>query len=612
MKRIILFTIGSVQEFIITARKTRDFQNASNMLSKLMLRAIQTVKKEYRGNIILPHMEHNAAEQQPSIVPNYFVASYENERPIGKQLKEILEVEYKKDMVDVVEKAVAKNDEIIEILKQQISKQLRTALDIYWCDIPDEGSGANKQAIDKLYAHMEAVKNTRQFEPHYEQEGEKCSLCGSRNAVFYKGDAPYKMQKIYIDKNNPGTYSLSIYDVIEKMKKQNPQYVYEKAKFEKEFSSEVCAIKVDKYDSFKNLLNDKERLCSVCFAKRVGCKKDHHPDEDSIRSLASFALKDWLSNKKLEKYICDQEHKSYEDFYELAYSRGVKNILSKDYSKKELEKIPEPPVYYCLYRMDIDSLGKKMRQAGENSSLLSEKLFVFLKEIINTAKYTCSGVSIIYAGGDDLMALMSAQESIRFAETVKTVFKKIFEKSEYQDLTYSQGLFFAHYKSPFSEVTRLSKEKLEGLKQRFKNAFPEKNGTVISLLTDGFSERDVFFRNNRELNISNLTELMTYFNRYSTYFHHTLGQAFLGLEDAAKLDTHIFMQMFFAEQRRLMKRSWENREDMLHLNHIEMLLHDFLRYNCISDKEIDLTNYFNLFAVIEKLNTQMEVIGDEC
>ncbi len=39
---------------------------------------------------------------------------------------------------------------------------------------------------------------------------------------------------------------------------------------------------------------------------------------------------------------------------------------------------------------------------------------------------------------------------------------------EYKNITYSKGIFVAHYKTPLGEITRVSKEELEKVKEKFK------------------------------------------------------------------------------------------------------------------------------------------------
>ncbi len=593
MYRIILFTIGSVQEYISNSRKTSDLHNASNSLSTLIIKVIDKITKKFGGKIILPVLGGETGRQQNSAhCPNYFIASYENDYLVGAELKKMALEEFSKGFVSEL-----KGMKIDEKLISQIQRQLDHALDIYWCDLSFDDQPA--KIIPKLFSQLEALKNSKFFESTNEPEGEKCNLCGVNNAIFYRanenGSFPYKRQKYYTYKEDESISGTSIYDLKDRLDRKKLTYT-EKDITSVDFFIDVDCVKVLKG---KNYLKAGECLCGVCFKKR------YIKNEDSrILSLSDYALFDWLHGIDPQSVILSDpviNHNS-QAVYELWRDPLTREgLLSKLQLDEDDKKYLLPPTLYCLYRMDIDDLGKRMRKEDyprELSEIINQ-FFASLKDKFTHDKT----VKIVYAGGDDLLALMSVERSFEFASSLHQLFKDQIKDKNYSDLTYSQGLFFAHHKSPFSEVLRLSGDKLVELKNRYINDTLPKNGTVISILTEGYSDQSVFFKNSKTMNLLEFEELMDYFKNDSSYFHEVLGEEFINLDDFSKIDESSYRKMLFAEQKRLMKRSLRDSEEKtVRVDQIERILKHFMLQNM--NKGIDLPNYFNLFALIKKLNSQ--------
>ena len=593
MRRIILFTIGSIQEYIINSRKTKDLQNASNSISILITTLIKYLREKFNGEVLLPLLELDFdRKNQSAQPPNYFIASYENDTPVGDKLKKAAIEEFSRSFFEKLE-----NLEIEQILISQLQQQLNQALDIYWCDLPFSDKDDKVQVIEELFLQLDALKNTKYFEPINEPEGEKCSLCGVNNAIFYKrsenGLFPYKRQRYYTYNKDESISGASIYDLLEEVQKSNPEY-----DVKKDIESRDLFVDVDRIDSLENHLKAGECLCGVCFKKRFD-------ESEKILSLSDYALHDWLSKFDPKEIIMKDMSNKYnaQAVYELWNDSKKGNaLLSKLKSEYGYDKIPSPPTFYCLYRMDIDDLGKRMGKE-EYSPKLSELISSFFT-CIKDKHESYRNLKIVYAGGDDLLAIMSLGEGFRFAKLLHKKFNQQIGDSIYPDLTYSQGLFFAHHKSPFAEVLRLSRDKLVELKNRYKDDNPAKNGTVISILTEGYSDQSVFFKNSGTINLFEFEELMDYFQNDSSYFHQVLGKEFINLDNFSTTDEHVYLRMLFTEQKRLMKRSLPDYEGKTEIfDKVERSLMDFMLQN-ISKKGIELINYFNLFALIKKLNLQ--------
>ena len=631
-QKIILFSIGSIQSFIINSRKVSDLFNSSRILSELISTGINFIENKGKSELLLPQV----LEDDKSL-PNYFIIKYESDRYLGKETEKCVREKYTNILMDNSIKSS------LEKHKHQIEKQLDSSLDIYWVEYDLEesfdlkDSNKYKQVYDEIYKYFEAVKNIKKFSNICE-EGKKCSICGTRNAIIVNSKnrkEPFGIQKIYkyqdleedsflklIEKLRNKGINLSL-DEIEKIKKDTGKNHLE---------SKDIDIK----------LKENEMLCAPCLLKRI------YDIEERIPSLAQITLSNWIENEKkslkcnaynkyketideLNKIDCNFD--VYEFMYKENWDKVLKNIKIKDLEKKikALEESFENlnnsniPKYYCMYRMDIDNLGKwmsgKYKTSEKNLYEYQKELSLKISNFFNKVKEHFENKFIgklVYAGGDDLLALIPVDEIFKLEQNISIYFEEEVQSGEYKDITYSKGIFVAHYKTPLGEITRVSKEELEKVKEKFNkriNDFDkEKNATVISIMTEGYSNRSVYFKNNLngEKTIEFiLKELMNYFNKdKSTYFHNQLQNEFLDFDKNLEKDYQkdMILNMFGVEQKRMMKRSIlkDSIADEM-IDNINNKLIDFLKVNSSKELKIDFENYFNLFHIIRKLKQNLEV-----
>ena len=428
-------------------------------------------------------------------------------------------------------------------------------------------------------------------------------MCGKRNAVIVdKEENHYKIQKIY---EYEGKASTSIFNFIDEIKENNGI----------EASNIINGIKrkgksnAIEIDNNKNILKEKEALCYGCFYKRIYGENDR---KENIISTAGIALSDWI-NKNEEVYMGYE--KFLEDSHENIEGDKFENLYNTKYKSINCNLLPK---YYCIYRMDIDNLGKWMNGKYKKNH---EKLFEYQKELSSSIDNFFSllrekirdkkSIKLIYAGGDDLLALMPVNSIEIFEEVVKECFKsEITSKKDFSKLTYSKGIFISHYRVPLREIIRVSKGELEKVKEKFKekrDSFDtEKDATVISIMTSGYDNRNLYFKNRIKRYDAFefiFKDLIGYFSNESTYFHNELQLEFLGFDKNGELsfdELNSLMSMFEIEQRRIMKRKKTDKNSNLEI--ISDKLMQFLMYRYL---EIDFENYFNLFHIVRKISQIM-------
>nr|WP_242957623.1 hypothetical protein [Clostridium cochlearium] len=214
-----------------------------------------------------------------------------------------------------------------------------------------------------------------------------------------------------------------------------------------------------------------------------------------------------------------------------------------------------------------------------------------------------------------MLALIPVNSIYNFQKLVNENFQEEINKEEYKGITYSQGIFITHYKAPLGEIIRVSKDELERVKEIFKDKRNdldmEKDASILSIMTEGYDNRSVYFKNHieGELSVDFIwSTLMRYFNKEnSTYFHNQLQIEFLPIiKNIEKYEEYDVLSMFEAEQIRLMKRSIINKEESSELiNNINYKLKEFLIINRKDEDTLDFNNYFDLFNVIRGLKQNM-------
>ena len=110
--------------------------------------------------------------------------------------------------------------------------------------------------------------------------------------------------------------------------------------------------------------------------------------------------------------------------------------------------------FYAILMMDGDSLGSKM-SSKENQQPISEALEKFINEVPNVV-YDHSGF-LIYAGGDDVLAILPVEDVFKCAIKIREHYQKCFkgtDNSEIENSTISATVEFAHMKTPLTKMLR--------------------------------------------------------------------------------------------------------------------------------------------------------------
>ncbi|CAI8970223.1 type III-B CRISPR-associated protein Cas10/Cmr2 [Methylocaldum szegediense] len=124
---------------------------------------------------------------------------------------------------------------------------------------------------------------------------------------------------------------------------------------------------------------------------------------------------------------------------------------------QKADDLGPPAPYYALLLMDGDSLGKHMSDRNKRE-LISEALKRFTERVQEIVETEHQGL-LIYAGGDDVLALLTVEAALPCAKELRNAYDAAFKnafKGKEEDLhfpaTISAAIEYAHYRLPFTKI----------------------------------------------------------------------------------------------------------------------------------------------------------------
>lgn len=445
MTNLFLCSIGPVQEFIATARRSRDLQYGSWMLSELSKAGAKALADKYGiGSLVFPAPK-TPTDLDPKSnlnVANKILAIIEGDPADAGEIV----LQGVRRRLDALQKEAFQHVQNAPFDGELAEKQVSDLPEFYWVSVPYEDEKQYVQSRHTAESLLAARKNTRNFRQFQGKMRPKSSLDASREAVI-------------------------------------PEEAYPNWRHDSEATIQR---------KIRNLYNRYgarrgERLSGVDLLKRLGSKGQSFP---STSELAAQPFLQGLDNeaaenllKSLEMWFTDCEIQIDEKNSVLLYPGRAAEYLNKPELQEEYEQALEralslyakdrhPGAYYALLIADGDGMGARLNQMQnpEMHRRFSQSLSAFAeqaKAIIKKHQGTP-----IYVGGDDIMAYFPLHTALACLQELETVFRSIADVQS----TLSGGLVIAHHLTPLSEVLKLARAAEKEAK-----GVPGKNGLCIVL-----------------------------------------------------------------------------------------------------------------------------------
>jgi CRISPR-associated protein Cmr2 len=454
------FSVGPVQTFVAQARRTRDLWAGSWLLSYLAETALAAAERA-DGDPIIPY---RTPQQRGKITsratpvggyPNRFELAFGD--PVAAKLgAEQASQAFREAWSDITKAVWDKFVMPVEHQGNGTNSIWKRQIDNFWelswvIGAPDAGA----QTLGRLAA---ARKNFRNVSVAAEP-GTKCSLMGTMQEISgHFGPGQWKAQ----------------------------------AEFWKALQGSL-----DELD-----LKVGERLCAIALVKRLFPKviqsavAGTSPDlfeQRSWPSTAFIAVRPWLEKLQgsnphaAEEYARSATRLGYSQSETQAarevgipwaavdapvwFASAVKQNepkLKQEDVRLLLERLrivseaagsTKPVPYYALLLMDGDSVGSLPGLLGSSTELSAAlaRFSEFVPSIIKSG-----GGRTVYAGGDDVLALVPAVSALETAHQLCDSYRKSFAGTGAQEsATISGAIVFAHWRHPLRQVLRTAHQLLD-------------------------------------------------------------------------------------------------------------------------------------------------------
>ena len=447
------FTIGPVQPFVEASRRTRDLWASSFLLSHHADAAIEGAEQT-GAKIILPHRDRRDAQRQhegeQAGVPNRFVAEGNDLEAAAKAADAAFRKNWRDIAGAVYERfvaAVVGHGDGSETIWQ---RQIENFWDINW-----------------VIADFDALplrKNWRTT-PVTVEPGDHCTVMGDLQELSgFIRSVQRREQEEFWKKMRERVGKLDLADderlcAIALIKRLAPRV-----------AGKWLGRKLDKTNWPSTLY-----IAAVPWLKRAATKAA--PEATAFAKLALSFGDDFQSERNSRIQCLDtvkRDNPETASFLSLDGNLFQENALRNERvvpldveQRKQLrEKLnalcetvgERPSVFYALLLMDGDSMGGLLSEARQKEENEEEKVTQALSYFAAKAHEVVrkhDGVTI-YAGGDDLLAMLPATSAISCATEVRETYNESFKNNCSAEIanqaTISAGVVFTHFHSPLRNV----------------------------------------------------------------------------------------------------------------------------------------------------------------
>lgn len=448
-KYLFLVSIGPVQEFIASARRSRDLWFGSWILSELSKTAALTIVQQHgsaMNRLIFPAPadEEDLKPDSDFNVANKIIAEIDQEpQNLATTMKKAIDARLNQIRDSAFDRIQGSFDRNVP------NKQVADLVEFLWAGVPLSDALEYKSVRVHLEALMAARKNTRTFQVvGWGDMVPKSSLDGQRESVIPE----------------------SAFDTL------SPENLYERYK-----------------------VNQGERLCGVGLLKRLGHSGRHESFPSTSHIAAGPLLRrlkeadraslvmHWLEyysklpseTKRDERISWGKPHPIIERYdgsilFEERLRDTLKNEKLRDAQKhlgvffKNIAQVMDvspgslkPIPYYALLLADGDNMGKAIdyQDSPKKHRALSQALARFASDVKGIVEEQHEG-ALVYAGGDDVLAFVPLHTVLECANALATNFHK--NMNPYPDKdgktsTLSVGIAIAHHIEPLSDALNLAR-----------------------------------------------------------------------------------------------------------------------------------------------------------
>lgn len=497
---LLQIVLGPVQEFIAQARRTRDLWYGSHLLSEVSRAAARSLAQTPGVSLIFPALDVNIPEDKAELAPcpapfrntggektpplavaNIILAEITGAddaavRALAESARSDVQLYWKEGLAGRVRESCANllASGIGPVWNEQIDTFLEFAA--AWTEVNEQTEGY-KGARDRLAEAIAARKNLRDFEPwqHDRVGAPKSSLDGARVSVLKEKEErpPGLVRKYRLGENEQ-------LDAVGLVKRAGGETDESGQSNDLQF---VPIVNV----ALASWMQKAEQTHGVQFrAVEAALRKDFPGWPRVTRGIAcgrglfgfdaSVFLRSrwWPECKELRIWepsaLHNEKNETKRQVLEAQWRKDVENWCLSVVGPKRagsappliLDLMSEPYPYVACLAADGDGMGSAIDglKTAEEHRKFSRELARFAQEarkIVESEK--CLG-SLVYSGGDDVLAFLPVATALRCADALRKAFEEIMANAlpaAAQKPTLSVGIGVGHVMESMSDLLDLGR-----------------------------------------------------------------------------------------------------------------------------------------------------------
>lgn len=440
---LLVLTIGPVQDFIASARRTRDLWFGSYLLSEVSKAAAKMIEQDQGwDSLIFPSPERRESLEKGSElnVANVILAKVRDPERVFESARQAARVRWREFAGEAKDKI---RECGLHVSADLWESQVEDAIECYGAWTPLEGD--YRQARKRVMRLLAARKQCRDFKPNAGRQGvPKSSLDGLRESVI-EGKREIRAQARLRIKAGEQLCAIGLTKRIAGGEQAFPSVSRVAAE------PWVRAVSSDprfreSWDSVKGICGELEKLKLVAHVRGNGSYGQNFPYEGTV--LFRSRLKDILE----EKEGCPDPALA-----EQLISR-LHGLLKGLQSPKAMG---EPTPYLAILAADGDKMGRTISDIGsaEDHRHFSTDLSGFAgaaRRIVQESSGVC-----VYSGGDDVLAFLPVDSSLSCARALRQDF--IARMGKWKDgsgksPTLSVGVAIGHAMEDLGDLLKFARE----------------------------------------------------------------------------------------------------------------------------------------------------------
>lgn len=512
MSALIVFTIGPVQSYISQARRTQDLWQGSRILSYLAGIGVYKAHDEAgRENVIYPSLPERSPDKRLEAdpyasIPNKIVVQWdgneEGARDCARKMQSAVEQAWQTISQNTQRYFInTLNQEERETVKKIWERQEVNWLECYWVVMLEDQLKSYAKNLEQANDAMGARKLLRNF-PQIHEDGRKCSITGEHEALhdgqnvvkFWEGRQQEQRNLALLGKHE----RLSAIRTIKRFAHERGAKNEALQITDRYPSTSSIAVIPFKYAVLKTLHDDRQDAAKLLVALKafisalVACfnqpsdlfftKEDKYnierfpyihkkiptlaivetrpklSDDEWVTQFLSidgdFFFDDTLVSKTIEEYsgIEPTNPKKLHD---------VQQALQRLLNAAKAFGIPSPQPYLVILSMDGDQMGKTLGVLSDAAQhkKFSETLANFAKQDVRRIVEEEYLGRVVYAGGDDVLALLPVRDALQVADKLRSEFEKTVAAIDVKNhkgepVTASTGLAYVHHTHNLQDAVR--------------------------------------------------------------------------------------------------------------------------------------------------------------